>query len=70
MSLRACLPLGDLAAWHISLHMRSVAKSTLLAEMAPVIGMLVSWLFLHQKISGAFIAGLVLSVEAAISMSR
>lgn len=53
---------GDLAAWHTSLHMTSVTNSTLLANMAPVIVTLVSWLFLRQPISRAFFAGLVLSV--------
>jgi drug/metabolite transporter (DMT)-like permease len=68
--LTAALPgiflAGDLATWHISLHMTSVANSTLLANMAPVVVTLVSWLFLRQRISGAFVAGLVLSVAGVI----
>jgi len=64
--LTAALPgiflAGDLATWHISLHMTSVTNSTLLANMAPVVVTLVSWLFLHERIRGAFLAGLVLSV--------
>jgi drug/metabolite transporter (DMT)-like permease len=39
-----------------------VTNSTLLANMAPVVVTLVSWLFLRERISGAFVAGLALSV--------
>jgi drug/metabolite transporter (DMT)-like permease len=60
---------GDLAAWHISLHLTSVTNSTLFANMAPVIVTLASWLFLRQKISGAFIAGLALSVVGVIVLN-
>ena len=71
--LTAALPgiflAGDLATWHISLHMTSVTNSTLLANMAPVVVTLVSWLFLRERISGAFLAGLVLSIAGVIVLS-
>ena len=71
--LTAALPgvflAGDLAAWHISLHMTSVANSTLFANMAPVIVTLVSWLFLRQKISRAFIFGLALSITGVVVLN-
>ena len=60
---------GDLATWHLSLHMTSVTNSTLLANMAPVAVTLVSWLFLRQRISGAFIAGLALSIVGVIVLN-
>jgi drug/metabolite transporter (DMT)-like permease len=60
---------GDLATWHLSLHMTSVTNSTLLANMAPVVVTLVSWLFLRQRISGAFVAGLVLSIVGVIVLN-
>jgi drug/metabolite transporter (DMT)-like permease len=60
---------GDLATWHLSLHMTSVTNSTLLANMAPVVVTLVSWLFLRQRISGAFVAGLALSVVGVIVLN-
>jgi len=72
--LTAALPgiflAGDLATWHISLHMTSVTNSTLLANMAPVIVTLVSWLFLRQKISRAFVAGLALSIAGVVVLNR
>ena len=60
---------GDLATWHLSLHMTSVTNSTLLANMAPVVVTLVSWLFLRQRISGAFLVGLALSVVGVIVLN-
>jgi drug/metabolite transporter (DMT)-like permease len=60
---------GDLATWHLSIHMTSVTNSTLLANMAPVVVTLVSWLFLRQRISGAFVAGLALSVVGVIVLN-
>jgi drug/metabolite transporter (DMT)-like permease len=60
---------GDLATWHLSLHMTSVTNSTLLANMAPVVVTLVSWLCLHQRISGAFVAGLALSIAGVVVLN-
>jgi drug/metabolite transporter (DMT)-like permease len=71
--LTAALPgiflAGDLVAWHISLHMTSVTNSTLLANMAPVFVTLASWLFLRQRITGAFLAGLVLSIAGVMVLN-
>ena len=60
---------GDLVAWHISLHMTSVANSTLLANMAPIFVTLASWLFLRQRISRVFLAGLALSIAGVIVLN-
>ena len=60
---------GDLATWHISLHMTSVTNSTLLANMAPIFVTLASWLFLRQRISRAFVAGLVLSIAGVVILN-
>jgi drug/metabolite transporter (DMT)-like permease len=71
--LTAALPgiflAGDLVTWHISLHLTSVTNSTLLANMAPIFVTLASWLFLRQRIGGAFIAGLVLSISGVIVLN-
>jgi drug/metabolite transporter (DMT)-like permease len=71
--LTAALPglclAGDLVAWHISLHMTSVANSTLLANMAPVFVTLATWVFLRQPISRAFAAGLVLSIGGVVVLN-
>ncbi|HUK34592.1 MAG TPA: DMT family transporter, partial [Vicinamibacterales bacterium] len=60
---------GDLATWHLSLHMTSVTNSTLLANMAPVVVTLVSWLFLRQRITRTFIAGLALSIAGVVVLN-
>ena len=71
--LTAALPglflAGDLVAWHISLHMTSVANSTLLANMAPIFVTLASWLFLYQRISRVFLAGLALSIAGVVVLN-
>jgi drug/metabolite transporter (DMT)-like permease len=71
--LTAALPgvflAGDLVAWHISLHMTSVANSTLLANMAPIFVTLASWLFLREKITRAFLAGLALSIIGVVVLN-
>jgi len=71
--LTAALPgiflAGDLATWHISLHMTSVTNSTLLANMAPIFVTLASWLFLRHRISGAFLAGLALSIAGVVVLN-
>src|SRR3954471_3133049 len=60
---------GDLAAWHTSLHMTSVTNSTLLANMAPLFVTLASWLFLHQRIKGSFVAALGLSIAGVVVLN-
>lgn len=71
--LTAALPgiflAGDLATWHISLYMTSVTNSTLITNMAPVIVTLASWLFLRERVSGAFVAGLVLSLSGVLVLN-
>ena len=60
---------GDLATWHTSLHMTSVTNSTLLANMAPIFVTLASWLFLHQRIRGSFVAALALSIVGVVVLN-
>ena len=57
---------GDLAVWHVSLHLTSVADATLLANMAPIFVTLASWLILRQPIRRAFLVGLALSLVGII----
>jgi drug/metabolite transporter (DMT)-like permease len=57
----------DLAAWHTSLHLTSVANSTLLANLAPIFVTLFSWLVLRQRIGLAFLTALMVSIFGAPS---
>ncbi len=56
----------DLAAWHLSLHMTSVANATLLANLAPVFVTLGSWLFFRTRITPVFLAGLGLALVGVL----
>jgi drug/metabolite transporter (DMT)-like permease len=49
---------GDLAFWHTSIKLTSVANSTLLANLASLFVTLAAWIFLRQRPSPAFLAGL------------
>ena len=49
---------GDLGFWHASIQLTSVANSTLLANLASIFVTLAAWLFLRQRPSGQFLAGL------------
>ncbi|MCR6498096.1 DMT family transporter [Shinella sp. CPCC 101442] len=53
---------ADLVAWHLSLHMTSVANATLLANLAPVFVTLGSWLFFRVRITPIFLTGLVIAL--------
>ena len=49
---------GDLAFWHKAIQFTSVANSTLLANLASIFVTLAAWIFLRQRPSGLFLAGL------------
>jgi len=49
---------GDLGFWHASVQLTSVANSTLLANLAAIFVTLAAWVFLRQKPTGLFLAGL------------
>ena len=49
---------GDLAFWHTSIKLTSVANSTLLANLASIFVTLAAWVFLRQRPTAVFLAGL------------
>jgi drug/metabolite transporter (DMT)-like permease len=49
---------GDLAFWHSSIKLTSVANSTLLANLASIFVTLAAWLFLRQRPTRLFLTGL------------
>ena len=49
---------GDLGFWHAAIQHTSVANSTLLANLASIFVTLAAWIFLREKPSGLFLAGL------------
>lgn len=49
---------GDLAVWHWSIVLTSVANATLLANLAPIFVTLAVWVLLRRRPAAAFLAGL------------
>ncbi|HWA39763.1 MAG TPA: DMT family transporter [Burkholderiales bacterium] len=58
---------GDLGFWHLSIQYTSVANSTLLANLASIFVTLAAWIFLRQKPTGLFLAGLACAL-AGVSL--
>ena len=57
---------GDLAVWHQSIHITSVANATLLANLQPAIVAVISVLFLGVRLSRGFVIGLLLAMSGAV----
>jgi drug/metabolite transporter (DMT)-like permease len=53
---------GDLAFWHTSIKLTSVANSTLLANLAAIFVTLAAWIFLRQRPRPLFLAALALAL--------
>ena len=54
---------GDLAVWHWSIVLTSVANSTLLANLAPIFVTLAGWLIFRQRPAVLFTAGLAAALS-------
>lgn len=50
---------GDLAMWHKSIELTTVANATLLANLAPIFVALLSWLLFGERVSPTFMLGMV-----------
>jgi drug/metabolite transporter (DMT)-like permease len=57
---------GDLACWHWSLLLTSVANSTLFANFTPVLVTLAAWLMFGQTVTRPFLLGLATALVGAI----
>ncbi|MBL8630369.1 MAG: DMT family transporter [Rhodospirillaceae bacterium] len=53
---------GDLCVWHWSIHLTSVANSTVLANLAPVFVISGAWLLFREKVSRLFLLGLLVAL--------
>lgn len=58
--------MGDLAVWHISITMTTVANATLLANFAPVFVTLGGWVLWRIKPTPLFLAGMGFAMGGAI----
>jgi drug/metabolite transporter (DMT)-like permease len=61
---------GDLAAWHTSIELTSVANATLLANAAPIFVAATAWAWLGERPSARFIAGLALAIAGGFLLAR
>lgn len=57
---------ADLAAWHLSITMTSVANATLLANLAPVFVTIIGLLFFRTTVSRLFVLGLALALAGVV----
>lgn len=58
--------MGDLAFWHISITMTTVANATLLANFAPVFVTLGGWMLWRVTPTRTFLAGMAIAMTGAI----
>lgn len=59
---------GDLAVWHWSIVLTSVANAVLLANLAPIFVTLAAWLLWRRKPALLFLAGLAAALSGVILM--
>jgi drug/metabolite transporter (DMT)-like permease len=65
IALPGVLFAGDILFWHWSITYTTVANATLLANFAPVVVTLGAWLYLRERITVRFLAGLALAMGGA-----
>lgn len=61
---------GDLAVWHWSIVLTSVANSTLLANLAPIFVTLAAWLIWRKKPTPLFLLGLATALIGVFLLIR
>jgi drug/metabolite transporter (DMT)-like permease len=59
---------GDLAFWHWSIRLTTVANATLLANLASVFVTLVAWLTGRERVTAVFVFGMVFALAGAAVM--
>jgi drug/metabolite transporter (DMT)-like permease len=59
---------GDLAVWHWSILLTSVANATLLANLAPIFVTLAVWAFYGRRPGAVFLAGLAVALAGTFTL--
>ena len=59
----------DLGFWHYGIANTSVAKATVLANLAPVVVTALAWIVLKQRPAGLFLVAVALAVTGASTMA-
>ena len=65
LALSGLLFTGDLSIWHWSLQFTTVANSTLITNIAPLLVTIAAWLFLGERMTSQFVIGLLLALAGA-----
>lgn len=61
---------ADVAVWHYSIQMTTVANATLLANVAPVFVVLGGWLLFRTRVTGTYLVGLAAAMTGVFILSR
>ena len=61
---------ADVAVWHYSIQMTTVANSTLLANVAPVFVVLGGWLLFRTRVTGTYLIGLAAAMTGVFILSQ
>ena len=61
---------ADVAVWHYSIQMTTVANSTLLANAAPVFVVLAGWILFGTRVTGTYMIGLAAAMTGVFILSR
>lgn len=61
---------ADVAVWHYSIQMTTIANSTLLANVAPVFVVLGGWLLFRTRVTGIYLIGLAAAMTGVFILSR
>ena len=61
---------ADVAVWHYSIQMTSVANSTLLANVAPVFVVLAGWILFGTRVTSTYMIGLAAAMTGVFILSR
>ena len=69
MALCGLLFAADLVSWHYSLKFTSIADSSVLANLTPVIVTVLAWIVFRERPAPVFLAGLALAVAGAATMA-
>jgi drug/metabolite transporter (DMT)-like permease len=61
---------ADLAVWHWSINLTTVANATLFANCAPIMVSIVAWLWLKERLTPVFPLGLLLALCGVVLVVR
>ena len=70
MAVPGILFAGDILFWHWSITYTTVANATLFANLAPVVVTVGAWLYLRERVTSRFLAGMALAMGGARCCER